>query len=281
MVTGNSAMDFSLILFILVCVTGLIWGLDHWLWARTRRQRREAAGDAGTGGRARYKEPVLVEYARAFFPVILIVFLLRSFLVEPFRIPSGSMLPSLLIGDFILVNKFSYGVRLPVINIKVFDTSTPKRGDVMVFRFPRDPSTNYIKRVVGVPGDVVLYKDKKLYVNGELMPQQNGQPYNLERFGESDGAVTRYTENLGGVDHGILVNDQPSGPEHRWQVPPGQYFVMGDNRDRSNDSRYWGFVPDGNLVGKAFLIWFSWDMMGERLWFWQRIAWNRIGSTVK
>jgi len=273
-------MDFSLILFILVCVTGLIWGLDHWIWSRTRRRRQATASKSKAEGAHRYKEPVLVEYARAFFPVILIVFLLRSFLVEPFRIPSGSMLPSLLIGDFILVNKFSYGIRLPVINVKVLDTGAPKRGDVIVFRFPRDPSTNYIKRVVGVPGDVVLYKDKKVFVNGELMTQRDGQPYNLEQFGESDGTVTRYTETLSAVDHGILVNDRPTGPDGRWEIPTGQYFVMGDNRDRSNDSRYWGFVPDGNLVGKAFLIWFSWDMVSERLWFWQRVAWSRIGSQV-
>jgi len=274
-------MDFSLILFLLVCVTGLIWGLDHWVWSRTRGRRHAAsAGEVKGDGVRRYKEPVLVEYARAFFPVILIVFLLRSFLVEPFRIPSGSMLPSLLIGDFILVNKFSYGIRLPIVNLKLIDIGIPERGDVVVFRFPRDPATNYIKRVVGVPGDVVLYKDKKLYVNGELVRQQNGQPYNIEQFGDYVGPVTRFTEELGKVDHGILVTDRPAGPDGRWEVPMGQYFVMGDNRDHSNDSRYWGFVPDGHLVGRAFLIWFSWDMVSERLWFWQRVAWSRIGTRV-
>ena len=263
-------MDFSLILFLLVCATGLIWGLDHLIWAPRRR-----------GGAPGAKEPVYVEYARAFFPVILIVFLLRSFLVEPFRIPSGSMLPSLYIGDFILVNKFSYGIRLPVINRKVIDVASPNRGDVVVFRFPHDTSINYIKRVVGVPGDRVVYKEKVLYINGQVMAQSDERAYRSAALGELYGHVVEATEQLNGVKHAILKMDRPDPNGIDRIVPPGQYFVMGDNRDQSNDSRFWGFVPDENLVGRAFLIWFSWDLADRSdKWFWQRILWERIGNTI-
>lgn len=264
-------MDFSLILFLLVCVTGLIWALDYLLWAPRRKRAPEAT-----------KEPVYVEYARAFFPVILIVFLLRSFLVEPFRIPSGSMLPSLYIGDFILVNKFSFGIRLPVVNKKVVPIDSPKRGDVVVFRFPHEPSINYIKRVVGVPGDRVVYKDKVLYVNGKEMIQSDERPYLSNVFGELQGEVLRATEDLGGIKHDILKMTRPDPDGAERVVPPGHYFVMGDNRDQSNDSRFWGYVPDENLVGKAFLIWFSWDLADRsEKWFWERVLWQRIGNTIQ
>jgi signal peptidase I len=223
---------------------------------------------------------VYVEYARAFFPVILIVFLIRSFVVEPFRIPSGSMLPSLYIGDFILVNKFSYGIRLPVANTKIMDTGRPRRGDVMVFRFPGNPSINYIKRVVGVPGDHILYKEKRLYINGNPIEASNGRPYFFASGGDGQGEGLRLMENLDGVRHDILTTDRPDTPLPEIVVPDGEYFVMGDNRDHSNDSRYWGFVPDQNLVGKAFLIWFSWNMVDQNKWFWQRIVWDRIGDTI-
>jgi signal peptidase I len=263
-------MDFSFILFLLVCATGLIWALDHLIWAPRRRRGAPAA-----------KEPVYVEYARAFFPVILIVFLLRSFLVEPFRIPSGSMLPSLYIGDFILVNKFSFGIRLPVINRKVVDLADPKRGDVVVFRFPHDPSINYIKRVVGVPGDRVVYKGKALYINGKAMEQSDVRPYASSTLGDLYGEVVRATEELDGTKHDILKMDRPDPDAVERVVPAGHYFVMGDNRDQSNDSRFWGFVPDENLVGRAFLIWFSWDLADRSdKWFWQRILWERIGNTI-
>ena len=263
-------MDFSLILFLLVCATGLIWALDHLIWAPRRRR-----------GTPVPKEPVYVEYARAFFPVILIVFLLRSFLVEPFRIPSGSMLPSLYIGDFILVNKFSFGIRLPVINRKVIDIANPKRGDVVVFRFPHDTSINYIKRVVGVPGDRVVYKGKVLYINDQVVEQSNVRPYVSSTLGDLYGEVVRATENLNGTTHDILKTDRPDPDGVDRIVPPGHYFVMGDNRDQSNDSRFWGFVPDQNLVGRAFLIWFSWDLADRSdKWFWQRILWERIGNTI-
>lgn len=274
-------MDFSLILFVLVCVTGVIWALDRWWWAEARARSVQTLNQGGAAEQAREaaKEPVYVEYAKAFFPVILIVFLLRSFLVEPFRIPSGSMLPSLHIGDFILVNKFSYGIRLPVINKKAIDLGAPKRGDVLVFRFPGDESINYIKRVVGLPGDKIAYEGKKLYINGQLMPQEGGSPYTL-RQGEGSQELQKYTERLDGVAHDILLSGRPDPSPPSFTVPAGQYFVMGDNRDHSNDSRYWGYVPEENLVGKAFLIWFSWDATAHGTWFWQRIVYDRIGNTI-
>lgn len=275
-------MDFALIMLVILAGTGAIWGLDRLLWVENRERKARALSEAGKAEEAVHarKEPAYVEYARAFFPVILIVFLIRSFLAEPFRIPSGSMLPSLYIGDFILVNKFSYGVRLPVANSKVLDIGRPKRGEVVVFRFPGNPSINYIKRVVGVPGDHILYKDKKLYINGTPMEQTDGRPYFFASGSDAHGEALRLRENLDGVTHDILTAGRPDMPLPEIVVPDGKFFVMGDNRDHSNDSRYWGFVPDQNLVGKAFLIWFSWDMADQNKWFWQRIVWNRIGNSI-
>jgi len=267
---------------VLVCVTGVIWALDRLLWANGRA--RAAPGkraDMPDRASVPAKEPAYVEYAKAFFPVILIVFLLRSFVVEPFRIPSGSMLPSLFIGDFILVSKFSYGIRLPVINKKIIALSEPHRGDVLVFRFPGDESINYIKRVVGLPGDRIVYEGKKLYVNGQLMPQTGGAPYTLRQGGEMTYELMRLRENLDGVEHDILLSGRADATPPPFTVPAGQYFVMGDNRDHSNDSRYWGYVPEQNLVGKAFLIWFSWDSSASDAWFWQRVVFSRIGSTIR
>jgi signal peptidase I len=275
--------DFSLILFLLVCATGAIWALDRFTWSAARGRAAKAAAQAGGGEdavRHAGKEPIYVEYARAFFPVILIVFLLRSFIVEPFRIPSGSMLPSLYIGDFILVNKFAYGIRLPVINKKTLDTGEPRRGDVVVFRYPRDESMNYIKRVIGLPGDRIAYEGKKLYINGQLMPQSGATSSNVQQDGESFYEAGRYTETLDRVRHDILLSSGYGLPYSN-VVPPGHYFVMGDNRDHSNDSRVWGFVPEENLVGKAFLIWFSWDSRNDPPWFWQRIAFERIGNIIR
>lgn len=277
-------MDFSLVLLILVCTTGVIWALDRWMWAPARNRAAEAMVQAGVttdaAGSAQ-REPVYVEYARAFFPVILVVFLLRSFIVEPFRIPSGSMLPSLHIGDFILVNKYSYGIRLPVINKKLIDVGAPARGDVAVFRFPGDESINYIKRVVGLPGDRVVYDGKKIYINGDLMKQVGAGSYSLRQTGEPTHDIARHTENLAGVEHEILITGRPDPRPLQFVVPSGHYFVMGDNRDQSNDSRYWGYVPEGNLVGKAFLIWFSWDMASPDSWFWQQIVFSRIGTVIR
>ena len=276
-------MDFALIMLLILIGTGTLWGLDRWLWAPGRERRARALAEAGKTEDALLarKEPIYVEYARAFFPVILIVFLIRSFLVEPFRIPSESMLPTLYVGDFILVNKFSYGVRLPVANSKLLETDLPKRGEVAVFRFPGDPSINYIKRVVGIPGDRILYKDKKLYINGTPVEQADGRPYFFTPESNAHGQDTlRLTESLDGMRHDILTTKRQDVPLPEIVVPAGKYFVMGDNRDHSNDSRYWGFVPDRNLVGKAFLIWFSWDVTGHDKWFWERIVWNRIGNSI-
>jgi signal peptidase I len=275
-------LDFALVMFIALVVTGALWALDRLLWAPGRERRAETLareGRAEEAAQAR-REPVVVEYARAFFPVILVVFLIRSFLVEPFRIPSGSMMPNLFNGDFILVNKFSYGVRLPVVNERVVRVDDPKRGEVIVFRFPGDQSVNYIKRVVGVPGDHVIYKEKRLYINGQPMEQSESRPYFTAHIAASASAVQRVAEKLDGHQHDILIVGGADNGASEFRVPAGHYFVMGDNRDQSNDSRYWGFVPDRNLVGKAFLIWFSLDTISPDRWIWQRIVWNRIGDSI-
>jgi len=206
--------------------------------------------------------------------VILAVLLLRSFLVEPFRIPSGSMMPTLLVGDFILVNKYAYGIRLPVLNTKVADLGSPERGDVVVFRFPKDPSIDYIKRVVGVPGDRVEYRNKTLYINGEQVAQIPAGSYIGSGSGLSMSGADVRREALGEVEHDILVVPNMRGVPADVVVPDDHYFVMGDNRDNSNDSRYWGFVPDENLVGKAFMIWMNWDSAAGG------VAWNRIGNSI-
>lgn len=251
-------MNFALILFLLTLATGAIWLFD--LMVMKKRRGQEA------------KEPWWVEYGASFFPVILVVFFLRSFLVEPFKIPSGSMIPTLLVGDFILVNKYTYGIRLPVINKKVLDLNTPQRGDVIVFRWPEDPSLDYIKRVVGLPGDKVAWQNKRLLINGEEVPTVKRADYlHPDRLYYS----AQYHEKLGQADHAIILDkDAPAFVTQVLQfpgrdkciynssgviceVPAGHYFVMGDNRDASSDSRVWGFVPDQNIVGKAFLIWFN------------------------
>ena len=288
-------MNFALILFLLLVVTGVIVGVDRQFFA-TRRKARLATALAEVetavqkkGGETdgefaarkklahdtaakRHAEPWWTEYSRSFFPVILIVFLLRSFLVEPFKIPSGSMLPTLLVGDFILVNKFTYGVRLPIVNRLVIPLGKPERGDVMVFRYPNDESVDYIKRVVGLPGDKITWAGKRLTINGEPVPTvPAGEFVNRDRIQVSK----QYKETFGGRDHLILLEDdappllQYVEPfPHRdnchytqesvtCTVPEGHYFMMGDNRDNSQDSRVWGFVPDRNIVGKAFFIWFN------------------------
>lgn len=275
-------MDFALFMLLALGVTGFVWLADALFVKPGRTRAAEQKAKAGASAEEvenAYKESLLVEYARAFFPVILLVFLFRSFLVEPFRIPSGSMIPSLLIGDFILVNKFTYGLRVPVLNKKILDLGQPKHGDVMVFRFPGDPSQNFIKRVVGLPGDHVVYKDKKLYINGVLMEQTPLDDYSYSEGSDSQGndlhiTSARMQERLDGVEHSILLSEGPDQMPKDIIVPEHQYFVMGDNRDRSNDSRFWGTVPEQNIVGKAFLIWFSWDLKGGP------VNWNRIGNSV-
>jgi len=256
-------VDFSLILFLFLALTGAILLLDKLLFAPQR------SGDT-------VKLPLIVEYAKSLFPVILLVFVLRSFIVEPFRIPSGSMLPSLHIGDFILVNKFKYGIRLPVINKKIFDLGDPQRGDVTVFRFPHDPKVNFIKRVVGVPGDTILYVDKQLFVNGRKVDIEPAGEYAYQEASKRGKVADRYLEALADEgQHEILIDNSRTGREMEIRVPEGKYFVMGDNRDHSNDSRYWGFVPDENLVGKAFFIWFSWKSATGG-----GVEWKRIGNII-
>jgi signal peptidase I len=255
-------MDFALIMFSLLLVTGGIWLLDKFV-LRPKR----AAGIA---------DPWWIEYAKSFFPVILIVFLLRSFLIEPFKIPSGSMIPTLHVGDFILVNKFTYGIRLHIVNQKIVPIGEPKRGDVMVFHYPENPSVDYIKRVIALPGDGIVYRDKRLWVNGLEQPQQRDGDYNYVESGLNFVHTERSIEKLDGHEHPIILNpDMPSVhlgsvsefphfenchysmQEMSCKVPAGQYFMMGDNRDNSRDSRYWGFVPDNMIVGKAFFIWMN------------------------
>ncbi|MDN3526130.1 signal peptidase I [Halomonas sabkhae] len=255
-------MDFALLLVIAVAVSGVIWLLDVLFWRPARRQRLADSAESGEleemSHKARekaLKDPWPVDYARSFFPVLLVVLLLRSFLVEPFQIPSGSMRPTLTVGDFILVNKFTYGLRLPVVNTKVVELGEPERGDVMVFRFPKDPGVNFIKRVVGLPGDEIRYQDKQLYVNGEAVPKEL-----LETGPQRAPEELLLKEQLGELTHEIYNNPRDPGPQMRSvEVPEDHYFVMGDNRDHSNDSRYWGFVPEENVVGKAFAVWMHWD----------------------
>ncbi|MCC7412815.1 MAG: signal peptidase I [Gammaproteobacteria bacterium] len=270
-------LDFSAILVILVAVSGAIWGFDAVLLAPRRGAAAAALGpDADPLAIEQAQRPSLpVDYARSFFPIFVIVLVLRSFLVEPFRIPSGSMMPTLLVGDFILVNKYNYGIRLPAINRKIIDIGSPARGDVVVFRYPEDPSTPYIKRVIGVPGDHIEYRDKTVYVNGERVAQQDAGVYIGVGAGAGHTGASLRREELPGAPHDILVvPDRPSF-DVEITVPPAHYFVLGDNRDNSRDSRYWGFVPDENLIGHAFLIWMNWDSKNGG------VDWHRIGRSVE
>ncbi len=252
--------DFELALVVFSLLTGLVWALDVvWLG------RRRAAGA---------KQPWLVDFSRSFFPVVFAVLMLRSFLVEPFRIPSGSMLPTLLAGDFILVNKFEYGIRLPVLHTKLWGEGVPERGDVVVFRFPPDPSKDFIKRIVGLPGDAISYRDKQLYVNGARVMLEPAGDYRDPRVPELYG-VDKLIEQLGEGSHAVLHIALRPGRDTEVVVPLGHYFVMGDNRDGSDDSRRWGFVPEANLVGHAFFIWMSWD--GAR----RRPDFARIGERIR
>lgn len=258
-------MDFALILVVATGVTGFVWLLDLIFFGPSRRSRI-AGGES-------VRESVIVEYSRSFFPVLLIVLLLRSFLFEPFRIPSGSMMPTLLQGDFIFVNKYAYGLRLPVINTKIVEVGEPERGDVVVFRLPSDPSVNYIKRVVGLPGDIVEYDErrKRVSINGELV--------DIEIVGEYTDQI-RYDvglEVLGGHEHEVLLARNSLSRGGRYVVPPGHYFMMGDNRDNSQDSRFEivGIVPEGNLVGRASRIWMSWRGPSEG-----GPRWSRIGKGI-
>lgn len=238
-------LDFPLLLSCGVLLMGTVWLLDLVWLSRRRAKRSQERGQP-------VNESLIVEYSKSFFPVLFVVLILRSFLVEPFQIPSGSMLPTLEVGDFILVNKFAYGIRLPVINLKVVDVGNPKRGDIMVFRYPGNPKVNYIKRVIGLPGDRISYKDKTLFINGakanQVLVGEKWFPHSELR-----------TEQLGDVSHSIYLDVGTPPTDVDVVVPANKYFMMGDNRDNSNDSRFWGFVPEANIVGKAFAVWLHWD----------------------
>jgi signal peptidase I len=249
-------INLALILTVLTLLSGMVVAMDRFIW---RSMDKESG--------ASYGRRVLVEYSRSFFPILLFVLIIRSFVFEPFRIPSGSMMPTLLQGDFIFVKKYAYGLRLPVTETKILETGEPERGDVVVFRLPSDPSIDYIKRVVGLPGDEIVYERHRLKINGQIIDLQAG------------AAATRaepvFIEQLGGREHEIFVtkpeNTYKDGVFH---VPEGHYFVMGDNRDNSRDSRFIGFVPEANLVGEAVRIWMHIDGLS-----WPR--WERIGAKIQ
>jgi signal peptidase I len=253
-------VDFSTALTLLLALAGLIWLIDK---AFFRARRQLIAG--------KITEPMIVQYARSFFPVILIVLIVRSFLFEPFRIPSESMMPGLIDGDFIFVSKFAYGLRLPVINSKVLSTGQPQRGDVIVFRLPRDPSVHYIKRLVGLPGDHVSIRDNQVFVNDSPFVLKPDGIYRGRRFEGSELKV----ERIGNRQHVIMLASHLPSTDYEANVPPGEYFFMGDNRNDSEDSRFGmvGFVPEQNLVGRADRIWLNWEFP-----YWPN--WTRIGTKI-
>tara|TARA_R110000868_G_scaffold45179_5_gene150141 strand:- start:699 stop:1607 length:909 start_codon:yes stop_codon:yes gene_type:complete len=272
---------FSIFLVVLTLSSGLIWLVDSLVFAPKRRDRIAVTrAEHNIDAEVKLEQPLpwLVDTAQQIFPVIAFVLVLRSFLYEPFQIPSGSMMPTLLVGDFILVEKFTYGLKDPVMRKKFVEMGEPERGDVVVFKYPVDPNLDYIKRVIGLPGDTVIYRNKQLQIKPACNTADNCQPMQpvalkLESVGEefqNFSPLERYTEQLGEVSHNIYRNtdhtnrsrdyyQQPGTKVDEWLVPEGHYFVMGDNRDNSLDGRFWGFVPEENLVGKAVAIWISFE----------------------
>jgi signal peptidase I len=249
------SINLALILSLLTLLTGVVVAIDKFVWRKP--------GDDVAGSQARL---TLVEYSRSFFPVLLFVLIIRSFVFEPFRIPSGSMMPTLVQGDFIFVKKYSYGLRLPVTEVKILETGEPERGDVVVFRLPSDPSINYIKRVVGLPGDEIIYERHRLTINGVRM--------DLEKSPDATQLAPKFTEILDARQHEILIVNSQSARDDTYHVPPGHYFVMGDNRDNSRDSRFIGSIPESNLVGEAVRIWMNFDGTD-----WPK--WERIGDKIQ
>jgi signal peptidase I len=275
--------DFSALLVFLTFASGIIWAADAWFFAARRRSGGDIRSSKTEDESKIVQEPLMVDYARSFFPVFFIVLILRSFVVEPFRIPSASMMPTLLIGDFILVNKYDYGIRLPVLNNKIIENKSPERGDVVVFRYPEDPSIPFIKRVVGVPGDKVAYFNKTFYINGVADPQKYNGLYEDDGPGRNMDGWQLLTTITGDFEHEILLNPQRPSQIVEKIVPEGHYFVLGDNRDNSKDSRFWGFVPDENLMGRAFYIWMNWSNISARWWYipsWD-VEWARIGTSLR
>ena len=250
------SINLALILTVLTLVTGIVYLLDVFVWHDSKRD-----AERGSTGRQ-----TLVEYSRSFFPVLLIVLVIRSFVFEPFRIPSGSMMPTLLQGDFIFVKKYAYGLRLPVIEAKFVETGSPQRGDVIVFRLPEKPSVNFIKRVVGIPGDKIHYENHRLTINGELVDLQEGA--------DATPINPVFLERLDDREHQILVSSPRSVADGNYTVPEGHYFVMGDNRNNSRDSRYIGAIPESYLVGEAVRVWMHMDGLE-----WPR--WDRIGTKIQ
>lgn len=271
-------MDFSALLVLLTFISGIIWLFDHLFLLPRRKERLTSSGSDIDQELTEsiLKPSTLVDYARSFFPIFLIVLLLRSFLFEPFRIPSNSMMPTLLTGDFILVNKFDYGIRLPMINKKIIPVRDPQRGDVMVFRFPEDDKTPFIKRVVGIPGDRITYKNKQLTLNGEKIDLEKMGVYQGVGSGMGMTGANMLQESLDPIVHSILTSpDRETRGVNDFVVPEGEYFVMGDNRDNSLDSRFWGTVPDENIIGRAFRIWMYWDTKSKGM------DWSRIGRKIQ
>ncbi|WP_462157567.1 signal peptidase I [Pseudoalteromonas sp. GB56] len=281
---------FSVFLVVLTLGSGLIWLVDHLVYAPKRKERIALAeGAAGKPLDDELKEeiapmPVLTEHAKSIFPMIAVITIFRSFIFEPFQIPSGSMMPTLLVGDFILVQKYSYGIKDPVWRSELVATGEPERGDIAVFKFPPNPQLDFIKRVIGLPGDHIVYRNKQLYIKPNCVEGQTQQGelqcgeynkialdiINRDEFKQGNEQLVRLEENLAGIKHDILIN--PTRPEFKsnyyrqqgtkideWVVPEGHYFMMGDNRDNSEDGRAWGFVPEANLVGKAVFIWMSFE----------------------
>jgi len=303
------ANTFALILVILTITTGVVWVIDKIKWAKKRKQayaelREKSEIELDDKMLAKmYPENPIIENARGLFPVIAIVFVLRSFIYEPFQIPSGSMMPTLLIGDFILVEKFSYGVKEPVWQTTLIPTGHPKRGDVAVFKYPEDPRVDFIKRVVGLPGDRIVYKNKQLYIVPACGEANCGDYKALdmtflgdEDFKDESDTMKVYEEKLGHAQHQLLINPNRREPvnayyqqrdvttyAYEWVVPEGHYFMMGDNRDNSRDSRFWGFVPERNLVGKAVAKWisFEFDRGADSFlpsWVPTNVRFERVGS---
>jgi len=251
------SINLALILAVLTLVSGMVVALDKLVWKTDQQDGRTAPGPQAT----------LVEYSRSFFPVLIFVLVIRSFIFEPFRIPSGSMKPTLVVGDFIFVKKFSYGLRLPVTETKIIETGQPQRGDVVVFRLPSDPGINYIKRVVGLPGDEVIYERQRVTVNGVTM--------DLTQTDEVYDNAPIYLEDLDGRVHRILVHDgSHSKQDGVYVVPEGEFLMMGDNRDRSKDSRYIGTIPEKYLVGEAVRVWMHFIP-------WNMPDWGRIGTKIE
>lgn len=260
--------DFPFILVCLTAISGLIWLVDALIFARKRQPVYNAEG--------KLVLPMLAEYARSFFPVLFIVLIIRSFLFQPFRVPTGSLEPTVMPGDFLVVNMFAYGLRLPVWHHKVLNVAEPKRGDIMLFRWPVNQKMDFVKRVVGLPGDHISYINKVFYINGvEAKQTPVGSATDTDDSGVNSWPVQVVEEDLGGVKHKIYLRaDRPAEDFKDLVVPQGHYLMIGDNRDSSNDSRYWGFVPEQNIIGKALYTWLSWDTEHNR------VRWERFGTKL-